>query len=332
MTIIQEKVKSLSPVKGSGTSTYEVTILAEGKGSSGTYTREAIHSGLDTFKAGTPSFFAHTDPSNIPNRNVRTDLAGKLSESWIDVTDTERHSLRGKFQPSPENADFFEFFHEQIALSISASGTAKQGESGEIFIESFDHTDPLTSVDVVFKGGIDIAGFDRQLESSKFEESKKIRISESARKIFAETEVVPTVISAVETQDKKGNDLELKDLAEKLDTLTQAVEQLVADKNEKVQAEVNAEALAEQISQGVKAVAENLKKIDEADIPSEEVKSELREQASRGEDVTKAIESAVKLTAALRESDKDKFSGQFSEGESKTRELRNVSFLKGDDK
>lgn len=293
MTVkLSENLGTLEATPPIGDGIYEVTILREAKGSSGTYLASAIESVPSVFTPNTISFFSHItgDDNALANRNVRKDAAGKILESWVEDSPTGKVA-KGKYQVLPEHREFVEFFKDSIALSINAMAkSVSKGADGGVLVESLDADDPLKSLDVVWVGGIAGAGFDRHLES--LDATKRQRIFESATTFGVDLNK-PTV--ALAEDNKKGS----KNMEEKLDKLIALFEAFTAQKAEETVAEASAEAIQSAVTLAVESAISAAKTVEEADIlPSQ--KESLLESVKRGEDVTTKLSEAVKIAVEAK--------------------------------
>lgn len=131
--------------------TWPIRIITEGKGSSGVYSRELLEAHKDVF-ANRPMFGNHpADPSKPWERSpfeIRAKLAPNVEYKVVDGV----AGLYGEAIVSPEVSKWLEEFHDIIGVSIFASGDGRE-EDGEYIVESFDGTDPYTSVDFVVAPG-----------------------------------------------------------------------------------------------------------------------------------------------------------------------------------
>lgn len=157
--------------KGNGI--FDVCIIKSGWGSSGYYSPQLLEAATtaQTFRPGRPSFANHPTEAEFANGRDITKIMGRLvSEPEIrESEDGEGVELWAQMKVNEKWIDFVEEYKDTIGLSIFASGEVSEGEAegrkGYI-VESFDPSDPYTSVDFVVAAG---AGgkVGRMLESFK---------------------------------------------------------------------------------------------------------------------------------------------------------------------
>ena len=134
-----------------GKGKFRVRIITEGKGSSGTYSRELLEEYKDVF-AGRPMFLNHPkDPSKPHERDVR-DLAGRVSPTVEYAVNEGVAGLFAEVSVDTRWAEFIEEYKDVIGVSIFASGEGRE-EGNEYIVESFDDSDLYTSVDWVIAAG-----------------------------------------------------------------------------------------------------------------------------------------------------------------------------------
>ena len=141
---------------------WPIRIITEGRGSSAIYTREMLEANKDVF-ANRPMFGNHPkDPSKPWERSpfdIKAVLGPKIEGKEVDGV----YGLYGEAIVDDDVDAFLEKFGEAVKVSIFASGEGKEIH-GETYAESFDGTDPYTSVDFVVAAGRDGAVEKRVLE------------------------------------------------------------------------------------------------------------------------------------------------------------------------
>lgn len=301
MTIIRERLDTASAIAVDD-GIYEVTLITEGKGSSGVYKRPLLETyGSATFGPGVLNHYDHLDEwSDASARSVRT-AASKILESWYAIEDGVA-KVKAKIQVVPSEREFIDFFHEELGLSISVNGTAESDrETGDLNVTSFDVNDPYRSVDWVVAAGRG-GKVDRKIQSYAATEGadpeKVARLTESFQRVIAQPENKPLVALA-EDNEKKGMTLE-KDVEARFDALESAIQALLTAKENEAQAKADANALAEARKNGAEAAVASEALIRDAGLFEFQEKS-LREAAGRGEDISVAVEDAKKVALAARE-------------------------------
>ncbi len=164
MDMAQRLYESGSLVESSTPGRFRIRIITEGEGSTGVYTRELIENYADVF-AGRPMFGNHPKDPNKPWERSPFEIKAKLASS---VTVEEVDGVVGAYADvvaSPDVQKFMEDFHDVIGVSIFASGDGSQkNENDKLIVESFDGSDPYTSVDFVVAPGRG-GGVERMVEA-----------------------------------------------------------------------------------------------------------------------------------------------------------------------
>ena len=253
--------------------TWPIRIITEGKGSSGTYSRELLEKYASVF-ANRPMFGNHPADPNKPWERSPFDIKAKLGPT-IEYREVDGiGGLYGEAIVDNEVDTFLEKFHDVVQVSIFASGDGSEDEHGEYIVESLDGADPYTSVDFVVAAGRG-GGIERVLES------------------FKALEDGPA--PAASREDKKEQSMEISELAEKVDALTESLAALVAvvtplaeslKPEEKPEVDVAA------------AVESAIDKAIESDIPKE-LRGPIVEAAKAGEDVDAAISTQKAIVDAV---------------------------------
>lgn len=265
-----------APVKKSGR--WLVNIAVPGKGTTGKYSAEMLAEfGPKAFPAGTKSYFKHSKPEDRDPR----DQIGVLKEGAFWNPDEQK--LQGYLDPFPRWNPLLEEMGEQAELSMYVMDWEKDSDGN--ITRLGPHR--ANSIDAVAFGGLAGSGLKEQLFES---------LVESA---IAGFDTKPGVTSA---QENKGNNME-----EKLDLILSKlalVETFIADSkasaSDKVQAKVDAEAVADAVRESVESYDAKVKLIDDAAdlLPSQ--RAELREAAKKGDDITPLLESAKKITEEFK--------------------------------
>lgn len=325
MSDMTKRIREYAPVSnlsgGSG-GVYEVTLISEGEGSSGYYSREVLEQyGPITFGPDVPNFYNHVLwYEDISSRDIKT-AASKIIESWFEVEDGVG-KVKAKIEVMPSEREFIEFFRNSFGLSISVAGTFEYDESlGRLNVTSFDPTDPYRSVDHVVAAGAR-GKIDKMLEHrgipgvtpgtfQKITEAAT-RLTENFRAREGEGDRAST--ASVEDKETKGMTME-KEILEAIQKLTTTVDALVARNTQEAEAKADETALAEARAEGAKAFAEASKLIQDANLLSAQV-DELSERAMKGEDITAAVASAKVIAEQAREGAKSEAqeSGRMHEG------------------
>lgn len=281
--------------------TWPIRIITEGKGSSGVYSRDLLEGHKDVF-ANRPMFGNHPEDPSHPERRSPFEIRAKLGPVIEYKVVDGVAGLYGEAVVSPEVDAWLEQFHDIVGVSIFASGDGRE-ENGEYIVESFDGSDPYTSVDFVVApgrgGGVErVAEAYRALEHGTAPadagDGKDKRIMDEATKAFIE--------ALFAAQDAKFSALE-----EKLDSAVTLVESVKDAQPERVEA--------------VDAAGELATAVAEAQF-SEKGTARVLEAVKGGKSVAEAVEAEKALrdeyqgeVARLHES-----AGRFGGGSDRTSE------------
>lgn len=240
---------------------WRIRIITEGKGSSATYPRQLLETSGSVF-ASRPMFGNHPKDPNKPWERSPFEIKAKLGPV---VEYAEVDGIAGLYADvvaSDEVTAWLEEFHDVIGVSIFASGDGHEDENGDYVVESFDGSDPYTSVDFVVAPGRG-GGVERVMEAYRALEQNgsapagtghnegEIRMDE-ATKAFIEQLLAPISAALVEVNSK-------------LDAATALVESVKEAQPERVDAVDTAGELAEAVVEAelgkgaVKRVLEGLK-------------------------------------------------------------------------
>lgn len=249
----------LSPVAGK--SKWRVRIIAEGKGSSGTYTREVLErDGAKAFPVGTKVNVNHPTESerfDRPEGDVRAIAGAIISEpTWQD---SPSPGLYADVQIGEKWAGFIEEFHKIIGLSIHAQAivSPEVNESGSYDIMGLVPW-PTNSVDIVTVPGA---------------EGRFIEAFESAYDTMTDNYQI------------KEASVDLKDIQK---VITEAIAPLI-------------EAQKEPEAPTAPEVADTVRKIVEADIPSAvKIQIAEAVDANPGMNIDRMIENTTAIAEAVR--------------------------------
>ncbi len=140
-----------------------IRIITEGKGSSGTYSRELLESHAAVF-SNALSYMNHApDPQKPWTRDVET-IAGRIKGETFFTEANGVAEIRGWYKPDPKYKQWFEEYGDAIGLSVNIGGESHTDANGDRIVESFDGSDPYRSVDVVAAAGRG-GRFERAVES-----------------------------------------------------------------------------------------------------------------------------------------------------------------------
>lgn len=277
---------------------FEVTLITEGKGSSGTYSKELLREfGPATFGENVPNFFNHVgfweDPSD---RDIRT-AAAKIVESWYTDEGGEG-KVKAKIEVYKDHVDFVEFFMKSFGMSIFAEGTAEFDEAtGELMVKSFNTADPYRSVDFVVAPGAR-GSIDKKIKESAPAE-KQAKILESMRFFESQASNKPSTASVVE-ETTKGTVMD-KDIEERFAKLETLLTNAIESKTVQVQAEADASAVDAEVAKRVESIKGSVAAVEavKADLlPS--LYTSLTERAYTGKDIAVDIEQAKVITKEAR--------------------------------
>lgn len=273
---------SLVESKSSG-GKFPIRIITEGKGSSGTYRKEVLEAYKDAF-AGRPMFFDHPNDAEKPWERSVKNIVGRLDPN---VEYREVDGVAGLYTeasvPNPEHQKFIEDFGDLIGVSVYIAGEGKE-ENGEYIVESFDGSDPYSSVDFVVAAG----------RGGRVE-----RAIESLRQIETSAEAENGAASADADNVKKERIAmdELKALIESLATQVSALESKVdsivtlsESAADAASAKVDAFEVADELS---KAVAEH-------GLP-EKARKRAIESVKGGKAIAEAVKDEAEYVKEIRE-------------------------------
>lgn len=271
---------------------FKVKIINEGKGSSGIYPAELLERSADVF-SGALSFKNHPDWNGPQSRDF-TMISGKVLETWVAKDEFDKTAIFGWYLPDPEYAAKIERYKDDLGLSIYISGDGYLNEDGDFVVDWFDPVDPYRSVDIVIAAG------------------RGGSLSAESLKGFY------NVDPATEGRtNRKENQMEIKDLADKLDALTATVTALVSDKEAKAAEDAQVKADDEAVAKAVESYAAKVEAIAKADLPAVLAES-LRKDALAGADIEARITEAKALTEALKTELTEGGAGRVIEGSEST--------------
>lgn len=225
---------------------FRIRILTEGEGSTGVYSRQLIEDYANVF-AGRPMFGNHPKDPNKPWERSPFEIKAKLG-SEVEVMEVD--GVVGAYADvvaSPEVQKFMEDFHDVIGVSIFASGTGgEKTESGKVIVESFDGSDPYTSVDFVVAPGRG-GGVERVMEA--LHAVQKDGTAPAGTGTHEGEYRMDEATKAFIEQMFRGVDDKLTALEEKLDTATALVESVQQSQPERVEAADAAEEIVKAVSE-----------------------------------------------------------------------------------
>jgi hypothetical protein len=267
---------------------FPIRIITEGKGSSGTYSRELLEQYGSVFANRAMHMNHPKDPSQPWERDV-LGIAARTGEVRVGEDEQGRVALYTEAKVRKEYREFVEEFGDLIGVSIFASGEGRE-ENGEYIVESFDGEDPYTSVDFVVAAG-------RGGRVEKMMESYRA-IETSAGKPADDD----AATASVENKEKEQKMDELKALIE---ALTKSVNDKFVALEAKVDSVVT---LSEQATQAAAdktdafQVADEVSKaVAEAKLP-EEGRKRVIESVKAGNPVAEAVAAEVAYVKAITES------------------------------
>lgn len=296
---------------------WKVLIISEGQGSSGYYSRELLENYHHVFN-DVLSFRNHPTGWDGPEGRDFTMIAGEiLGETWVENDEREMAAVYGWYLPDEEYRSKLERYKKKLGVSIFAMGEGEWDDNTGNFMVTEFTEDPYTSVDVVIAAGA------------------RGKLLESAKKAYASRVEKASADSAGVTEKEGLSEMAEKDVLDAIGKLSVAVEALTESGKKEAQAAVDASALdaavAAGVEAGVKAYADSIQAIEDAELlPSQE--ADLRDRAAKGEDITSAIESAKVIAKEAREAASKKSdpattkpaveAGKFSEGAGSDYELK----------
>lgn len=263
--------------------TWKVRLISEGKGSSGTYTRELLenhHNALDDLL----SFKNHPGIWDGPETRDFTMLVGEIiGETWVENDERGLASVYGNYLPDPEYKDKLERYKKKLGVSIYIEGSGYLDEQGEFIVDWFNPNDPYASLDVVIAAGA----------RGRFEESMKT--------MYAQRSAEHKTSTASVEEKRKTLTME-KDVEERFDALEQAIQGLVTSKQEEAKTEADAAAVEAAVTEKTEAIKASVEAVEsaKADLLPTQHKA-LLESAWNGEDVSAAIEREKTIAKEARE-------------------------------
>jgi hypothetical protein len=268
---------------------FPIRIITEGKGSSGTYSRELLEQYGSVF-ANRAMHMNHPKDPNQPWERDVLGIAARTGEVRVGEDEQGRVALYTEAKVRKEYREFVEEFGDLIGVSIFASGEGRE-ENGEYIVESFDGDDPYTSVDFVVAAG-------RGGRVEKMMESYRA-IETSAGKP-ADDDAATASVENKEKENKMDAELKalieawVKSTSEKLTALEAKIDSVVTLSEQATQAaadKTDAFQVADEVS---KAVAE-------AKLP-EEGRKRVIESVKAGNPVAEAVSAEVAYVKAITES------------------------------
>lgn len=130
---------------------FRIKIITEGKGSSGVYSAELLEQYGEVFANRAMHMNHPRDPERPWERDI-LGIAARTSEVEVGTDEEGRRALYTNAKVRKEYRDFVAEYADLIGVSIYASGEGRE-ENGEYIVESFDGSDPYTSVDFVVAAG-----------------------------------------------------------------------------------------------------------------------------------------------------------------------------------
>lgn len=256
---------------------FPIRIITEGKGSSGVYSRELLESYASVF-ANRPMHMNHPKDANAPWERDILGIAARTGEVTVKEDEQGRLALYTEAKVRKEYREFIEEFGDLIGVSIYASGEGRE-ENGEWIVESFDGSDPYTSVDFVVAAGRG-GRVERMLESA--------RAIENSVGAPADTD---TATASVENQEKEHKMDELKALIE-------ALTKSVAEKFTALEAKVDSVVTLSE--QATTAAAKNVDAFEVAEeLTAAVAEAKLPEGARKR--VIKSVKEGAEIAAAVAE-------------------------------
>jgi hypothetical protein len=269
--------------------TWPIRIITEGKGSSGVYSRELLEAHKDVF-AGRAMFGNHPENPNEPWKRSPFEMKAQLGPNIEYKVVDGVAGLYGEAIVDDEVDKFLEKFHNIVGVSIFASGDGREdADTGDWIVESFDGTDPYTSVDFVVApgrgGGVErVAEAFRALEHGTAPadagNGKEKRIMDEATKLYLEALLKPVIDSMSKFQ-------------ESLDSAVSLVESVKDAQPERVEAVDTAGELATSVAKeslSEKAVARVLESVKAGQPVADAV---AREKALREEFIAEEAERLI---------------------------------------
>lgn len=264
---------------------FPIRIITEGKGSSGTYTRELLESYGSVFENRAMHMNHPADPNAPWERDVLKIAArtGKVEMREVDGI----AGLYTEAKVRSEYREFIEEFGDLIGVSIYISGDGRE-EGNEYIVESFDGSDPYASVDFVVAAGRG-GRVEKMIESYRaIETSAGIPAGNGSAQATADN-----VMKEDDTMDVESKAL-IESLVESVNALTAKVDSIVTLSESAIAAsadKVDAFEVADELS---KAIAE-------AKLP-EVGRKRVLESVKAGTSIESAVKSEVEYVKVIAES------------------------------
>lgn len=200
---------------GSDASVFDVTIITEGEGSTGFYSREMLEANSGAFPKGTKSFIDHPKDPGKPWERSLTNIAGKFVDDARFVVEDGVGMLKSRLKVDSRWQQFVEDYKDVIGLSIYISAFGEMDdETGKVVVEGFDSSDPYASVDLVVAAGRG-GRFDNAVECYRRIESSLGESLEDKGQVTSVPDLNPS---------KKDFQMEIEELAGKVDKLAEALQ------------------------------------------------------------------------------------------------------------
>lgn len=266
--LLQESV-SEAPVKSG--SRWRVICARPGQGSSGYYSPEVLEQYASTVvPAGAQSYIQHD-----PSRNVKDMIGTFPSGGFWDV---EEQAIVAELEVFSHWKDFVDEVGPHAGMSLFAAGEKDADGNVTAFFE-----DDYNGVDLVGRPGLKGSGLAELLEAAQVASGDEDLVS---------------------TRHREGKEnMEIAELAVKVDGLAEKLEALVSTLTEKAQADAQVEADATAVTEALGLFESRVAKIADAEDLTDSQRKSLIESAKQPEaDVDTLIESAQALTKEIRES------------------------------
>lgn len=293
---------------------FRIRIITEGKGTSGVYTPELLENYGDVFANRAMHLDHPKDPERPWERPV-AGIAARTGQVEVGVDEQGRKALYTEAKVRKEYREFMEEYGDLIGVSIYASGEGRE-ENGDYIVESFDGSDPYTSVDFVVAAG----------RGGRVE-----KMIESYR-------AIETSVGQPTDNDAATASVENKEKEQKMDELKALIEALAKSVNDKLvtlEAKVdsvvtlseNADQAAADKIDAFQVADEVSKAVAEAKLP-EEGRKRVIESVKGGASVADAVASEVAYVKAITESFKvekteESVAGRVVEGAKGAYDIRN---------
>ena len=292
---------------------WKVVLAVPGKGMSGNYTADMLReSGPVAFPAGTKAFIGHALPQD---RDIRDQFGKYPIAAYFDDDFDPIKYPEGALVSELEVFDHYKQMIDQIGTDaeLSLSAIDYDREPDGTVTRIYPHR--ANSIDLVAFGGLEGSGLREKLEESL--------------KISANADDKPSGETSAQENEQNGNNVELKDVVEKLEALNakfdtlasaasaEAIAKVEADAKTKAEAEVGAK-----VDEALSAYEDKVAAIEAAEDLTPAMVESLKAEARKGVDVKPLIESystTVKdIKAALTESFSTVGGVRINEGASKT--------------